>query len=115
MWVDGEIVGSVQCDETLTIGQTARVTASVHARKVVVNGVVEGDLYGAERVEILPEGRIFGNVTNPPGCLKVHEGAVVQGQCFTQAEPLQIESFVNESPEMLRETEPSTSQHMESS
>ena len=38
-------------------------------------------------MEVLEEGHIIGNVTNPPGLLIVHEGAVIEGQCFTETVP----------------------------
>lgn len=81
--IDGEIHGDIQCKSEVSIGQTAFVVATIHAERILVNGRVEGNLIANDQVEILSEGHIVGNVSNPPGKLIIHEGAVIEGQCYT--------------------------------
>src|SRR5215472_15884017 len=51
--IDGSVEGLVQLDERkLTIGPTAKVTADVIAREVVVYGNVKGNLRARDRIEI---------------------------------------------------------------
>ena len=82
--IDGEIRGTINCDGEITIGSTARILADIRAQSIVVNGRVEGNLYSTHHLEVLEEGHIIGNVSNPPGLLIVHEGAIIEGQCLTE-------------------------------
>lgn len=81
--IDGEIRGEINCEGEVTIGPSAFIEATIHAAKIAVNGKIEGNLFTSDQLEILAEGHIVGNVSNPPGQLIIHEGAVIEGQCFT--------------------------------
>ncbi|MGK5094054.1 polymer-forming cytoskeletal protein [Deltaproteobacteria bacterium TL4] len=94
--IDGEVRGNVECSSEITIGPTAHIVANIYAHSIIVNGKVEGNLFSTEHMEVLEEGHIIGNVTNPPGLLIVHEGAVIEGQCFT--EPLKRKTETLEPP-----------------
>lgn len=58
----------------------------------MVNGRIEGNLFTSEQLEVLSQGYIIGNVSNPPGKLIIHEGAVIEGQCFTSDSPKKLVS-----------------------
>lgn len=90
MWIEGEVHGEIDCASMVTIGQSARLKATVQAKSLVISGVVEGDVTGLERLEILKEGNVIGNVTYPPGNFKIHEGAIIQGQCLTLQQAAQL-------------------------
>lgn len=64
--VEGTVNGTVQMREnTLTIGSNGRVTATVYANSVYVDGKLEGDLYGSERVAIRKTGSVTGTIVSP--------------------------------------------------
>src|SRR6185295_16571832 len=51
--IDGSVEGLIQLDERkLTVGATAKVTADIIAREVVVYGTVKGNLRAKDRIEI---------------------------------------------------------------
>jgi len=76
--VEGEIRGMVELKSNkLTIGQEGRVFADVHARKVCVEGQMDGHLIVQEQLEILSTARIKGNITAPRISLK--DGAKFNG------------------------------------
>ena len=51
--IDGSVEGLVQLeDRKLTVGASARVTADIIAREVVVYGNVKGNLRARDRIEI---------------------------------------------------------------
>ena len=83
IWIDGEIYGSIECHSEVMIGQSAKLQASIRAKGVIVNGWVDGDVFASEWVEVLEDGRVHGDVTTAPGCLTIHEGAVIKGNCLT--------------------------------
>ena len=76
--VQGSIDGEIKLPEnTVTIGEDGRVKARVEARVIVVEGTVEGDLYGGEQVEILQQGNVNGNIVSPR--VGLEDGAQFKG------------------------------------
>ncbi len=62
--IDGSVEGLVQLeDRKLTVGASAKVTADVIAREVVVYGNVKGNLRARDRIEIKKDGSVVGDLT----------------------------------------------------
>jgi cytoskeletal protein CcmA (bactofilin family) len=62
--IDGTVEGLIQLDERkLTVGATAKVTADIIAREVVVYGSVKGNLRAKDRIEIKKDGSVNGDLT----------------------------------------------------
>jgi cytoskeletal protein CcmA (bactofilin family) len=85
--IDGQIDGEITAKESLTIGETAVVTAQIKAASIIVAGKVSGDIIGSQRIEIRPSAKVIGNLTAP--ILVVHEGALFEGHCSMQPEGTQ--------------------------
>ncbi|HEU4619280.1 MAG TPA: polymer-forming cytoskeletal protein [Gammaproteobacteria bacterium] len=76
--IEGEVSGTVQLKgNSLTIGSKGKVTADVYAHSIHVEGFLEGDLYGAERVSIRKSAQIRGNITSPR--VSLEDGARFKG------------------------------------
>lgn len=61
--VDGALEGLVQAEGArLTVGREARVKADIEAQEVIVMGRVEGNIRGAERVELRSTADVSGDV-----------------------------------------------------
>lgn len=76
--IEGEVSGTVQLrNNSLTIGSQGKVKANVYAKEVIVEGLVEGDLFGAERVVIRKSAQVRGNITSPR--VSIEEGASFKG------------------------------------
>jgi cytoskeletal protein CcmA (bactofilin family) len=77
--VSGRVEGSIDMDgHRLTVRQGADVKATLHARDLVVGGLVEGTLQAVERVELLATGEVAGDITTPS--LQIADGAVLHGR-----------------------------------
>ncbi len=86
---EGEIegTGSLECHGTLTgtvrmqgdvvIGQSGRAKAHLQARRVLVEGSLEGDAVADEKVEVGPAGQVHGDIRAPS--VGFAEGAVFEG------------------------------------
>jgi len=62
--IDGLVEGQIQLDgRKLTVGKTAKLTADIIARDVVVYGYVKGNVRAKGRVEIKKDGYVVGNLT----------------------------------------------------
>ena len=80
--IDGEIDGEINAKGSLTIGESAVVTAQIRAASVSVAGKVSGDIVATQRIEIGPSGKVSGNITAP--ALSVQDGALFEGHCSIQ-------------------------------
>jgi cytoskeletal protein CcmA (bactofilin family) len=76
--IDGSVEGLVQLDERkLTVGATAKVTADIIAREVVVFGAVKGNLRAKDRIEIKKDGSVNGDLTTAR--IMIEDGAYFKG------------------------------------
>ncbi len=64
--VDGTVNGNITADPDseshLSISEDANVDGGVTVPNVQLNGIVRGDVYASERVELGPTARVIGNV-----------------------------------------------------
>lgn len=76
--IDGTVEGLVQLeDRRLTVGASARVTADIIAREVVVYGNVKGNLRARDRIEIKKDGSVVGDLTTAR--IMIEDGAYFKG------------------------------------
>ena len=76
--VHGRFEGSLRARHDVFIADRADVDATINAEAVTVAGLIKGTIRCGERFEVLPTGRVTGDVQSPT--LVVHEGATVTGQ-----------------------------------
>ena len=76
--IDGSVEGLVQLDKwKLTVGATAKLTADINARDVVVYGCVKGNVHAKGRIEIKKDGSVTGNLTTAQ--IMIEDGADFKG------------------------------------
>jgi cytoskeletal protein CcmA (bactofilin family) len=76
--IDGSVEGLIQLDERkLTVGATAKITADVIAREVVVYGAVKGNVRAKDRIEIKKDGSVNGDLTTAR--IMIEDGAYFKG------------------------------------
>jgi cytoskeletal protein CcmA (bactofilin family) len=76
--IDGSVEGLIQLDERkLTVGKTAKLTADINARDVVVYGYVKGNVSAKGRIEIRKDGSVIGNLTTTQ--IMIEDGADFKG------------------------------------
>jgi cytoskeletal protein CcmA (bactofilin family) len=98
--IDGEVDGEINAKDSLTIGESAVVTAQIRAASVSVAGKVSGDIVATQRIEIRPSAKVSGNVTAP--VLSVQEGALFEGHCSMQPEGIREDRKVTVFPKEER-------------
>jgi len=85
--IEGTVEGRIaHQSHQLTIGKNGKVKANVHARVIIVDGTIEGDLQGDEAVHIGRTGVVVGNVTSPR--ISIDDGASFCGSLKTSGESL---------------------------
>ena len=79
LYIDGEAQGRISLAEArLTVGTHGRVQASIEARDIVIDGVVEGNLRAQESVHLGPSSRVQGSVLTKR--IRIDDGARVRGK-----------------------------------
>ena len=76
--IDGEVTGSVETAQALTIGQRARIHANVTAKTAVVSGEIKGNLCATDRLELLATSVVEGDIQTMN--LSVASGAQINGK-----------------------------------
>jgi cytoskeletal protein CcmA (bactofilin family) len=76
--IQGRVNGTIQLREkSLTVGSRGKVDANVIAHSIIVEGEMNGDLYGSERVSIRKTGNVHGNIVSPK--VSLEEGCRFKG------------------------------------
>ena len=76
--IDGSVEGLIQIeDRKLTVGASAKLTADVVAREVVVYGSVKGNLRARDRIEIKKDGSVVGDLITAR--IMIEDGAYFKG------------------------------------
>ena len=63
--IEGTVRGKINLGSDLHIGTKARVEAAVHAKNVVIEGKLNGDVSADERVELVMTATVDGNIRAP--------------------------------------------------
>ncbi len=74
----GKFDGEIECG-TLIVGETAIVKGKADINTIVIYGLVEGEIYARERVEIHSTGKLYGNLITP--IISINEGGIFEGHC----------------------------------
>ncbi|MFO8063468.1 MAG: bactofilin family protein [Spirochaetota bacterium] len=89
--ISGRFEGEIVAEGFLYIEDGAYVRADVTADSVVIAGEVHGNVQGARHVEMLPSGKIYGNVRTAK--LRIADGVVFEGKCEMLRNPDSIDVF----------------------
>ena len=84
LYLDGELEGNVELKGSLTVGPEGRVRANMQARSIVVQGRVEGDLYGLERTELKKSATVVGDIYTPR--IAIEDGMSLTGSVHVNKE-----------------------------
>ena len=76
--VDGKIKGIICCNGDVIIGESSKIEGEVKAKNIIVSGHVIGDIESTDGLEILPTGKVEGDIKGSK--LSVHEGGVYKGK-----------------------------------
>ncbi len=76
--IEGDVTGTIHLpNHNVTIGSEGRIKASVYAESVTIDGEMNGDVYGSDRVSIRKSARMAGNII--ASRVSLEEGARFKG------------------------------------
>jgi cytoskeletal protein CcmA (bactofilin family) len=82
--VRGNVTADPDTDSALTISDIGSVDGGVTVPHVVLNGIVKGDVFASQRVELGPTARVTGNVYY--NLIEMAIGAEINGKLVHQPE-----------------------------
>ena len=77
LYLDGELEGTLEVNERLTIGPNGKVKANVKAKELVVKGWIQGNVEAAGRILIMNGASIIGDVKTAG--IVIEDGAFFKG------------------------------------
>jgi cytoskeletal protein CcmA (bactofilin family) len=77
--ISGKFEGEIESGGFLYVEHGADVRADIKAKSIVVGGVIHGNIEAYEKIEMLPTGKIYGNVRTAK--LKIADGVIFEGKC----------------------------------
>jgi cytoskeletal protein CcmA (bactofilin family) len=75
--IDGRFQGEISSENTLIVGETGEIAATIRSNTVVTSGSVEGDIIAHQKVVLHKTARVTGNIETRT--LLMEEGAVING------------------------------------
>lgn len=79
--IDGKLFGSIFQEEnqtaTVAISESAEIIGDIHAQHVIVSGKLTGNIFALERVELLSNAHVVGNIQY--GSIGIDVGAKIHG------------------------------------
>jgi cytoskeletal protein CcmA (bactofilin family) len=75
--IHGRVQGSLTARDSIFIAEEADVEAVIRAANVTIAGKVRGSVHCTERFEVLPHGKVTGEIHAP--AIAIHDGALVAG------------------------------------
>ncbi|HQU14598.1 MAG TPA: polymer-forming cytoskeletal protein [Gammaproteobacteria bacterium] len=89
--IQGHVEGTINLKQNnLTVGGNGRIRANIFANTITVEGELQGDLYGTEKVVIRKTGNVRGNIVSPR--VNLEDGAKFKGSI--EMDPKAVESVV---------------------
>jgi cytoskeletal protein CcmA (bactofilin family) len=82
--IDGTFRGEITSENTLLVGETGEIEATIHSQSVIVCGFVTGNIIAGRQVVLHKGARMDGDITTPS--LVIEEGAVFNGQVSMKIE-----------------------------
>ena len=82
--IEGQVTGSIHCEGVILVQESGRVKAGLVANHIVISGKVKGNVLAHERLEVMPNATVIGDITSPR--ISIAEGVVFEGQCIMKTE-----------------------------
>src|SRR5580700_11139736 len=84
-YINGNVKGDSNAGTFLSVSEHGCIEGSVIAPKVILNGIVKGDIEASDRVELGSKARVLGNVIYT--VIETAVGAQINGKLIHRAVP----------------------------
>jgi cytoskeletal protein CcmA (bactofilin family) len=76
--IDGRFRGEISSENTLIVGESGEIDATIRSNTVAISGSVNGEVHAARKVVLHKTARVQGNIETPS--IVIEEGAQLNGQ-----------------------------------
>jgi len=76
--IDGHVKGNIISEQTVVLGENAKVEGQIEGNRVVISGRFDGVIFAKGRVEIQSKGVVTGEVHSP--CMVIDPGGIFDGR-----------------------------------
>jgi cytoskeletal protein CcmA (bactofilin family) len=76
--ISGYFKGKIHCRRMVWVEKTGRIEGTVHARRVIIEGEINGNIESADHVELRSNGRMIGDINASK--ITVAQGCFFDGQ-----------------------------------
>ena len=106
--LDGCVKGQIHCKDSVVIGESARIEATIRAEAVAVAGEVRGEVHASRKITLGATARMVGDLTTP--AIAIEEGAELVGraQIGNPARKSELSAGQNDPRRETRPAKPST-------
>jgi len=77
--IRGNVSGDIDAKGLLVVDEEAVVNASIRTSRIVIKGLVKGNVTASEKVELASTGRLEGDIVTPE--ISMETGCVFNGHC----------------------------------
>lgn len=75
--IEGQIIGDIECEGDVTVGEKGVVQSNIEARNVIIAGTVNGNIQARSKLSIKQKGKLFGNMSAVS--ISIEEGSIFEG------------------------------------
>lgn len=83
--IDGCFRGEISSQNTLVVGESGEIMATVRSRNVIVSGTVTGNIFASERIVLHKSARVEGDIEATS--MAIEEGAMLNGKITMSGMP----------------------------
>lgn len=83
--IDGDVEGNIETTGKIIIGEGARVLGNVHAKQVLIGGLVLGNIVAEQETNLFSTATLIGDLVSPK--VQFEQGVVFQGTCISLQNP----------------------------
>ena len=83
--IDGMFRGEITSQNTLIVGETGEIMATVRSCSVFISGTVTGNIFASQRLVLHKTARVEGDIE--AGSIAIEEGAVLNGRITMSGMP----------------------------
>src|SRR5262249_25672947 len=81
--IDGNVKGNIISEQTVILGDSAKVEGQIEGNRVVISGRFDGGIREKGRDEMQDKGVVTGEVDSP--CMVIDPGGIFDGRCHMLA------------------------------
>jgi cytoskeletal protein CcmA (bactofilin family) len=107
LYMNGHVKGAIESRTgEIVIGEDAVIHADVFVRTATIKGEIKGTVTAAERIELHPPARVYGELNAP--AVQVNAGVIIEGKCTIKPKedaPSQTNQMLSTSAEKNSKTD----------